>query len=166
MVVVLEQEIWTNLSPSIIKVELCLVVPANLHPYLSDRSYLAPLAPEFDQVWRFLTIFFPFLEYSIAFSWSERSVLEYDSAGYVCPDVRHSLPDPRLLLCTLACLPQHCRQGEAVPREIWAILNYNYHTKVVQIWSRTTTAEWQKNIIVCNKYEITAIIITVRWSRN
>ena len=38
--------------------ELCLVVPANLHPYLSDRSYLAPLAPEFDQVWRFLAIFF------------------------------------------------------------------------------------------------------------
>ena len=88
--------------------ELCLVVPANLHPYLSDRSYLAPLAPEFDQVWRFLTIFFPFLEYSIAFSWSERSVLEYDSAGYVCPDVGHSLPYPRLLLRPLACLPQHC----------------------------------------------------------
>ena len=30
--------------------ELGVIVPAHLHPYLSDRSYLAPLAPEFDQV--------------------------------------------------------------------------------------------------------------------
>ena len=32
------------------QVELGVIVPAHLHPYLSDRSYLAPLAPEFDQV--------------------------------------------------------------------------------------------------------------------
>ena len=34
--------------------ELGVVVPANLHPYLSDRSYLAPLAPEFDQVYNLI----------------------------------------------------------------------------------------------------------------
>ena len=34
----------------LMKVELGVIVPAHLHPYLSDRSYLAPLAPEFDQV--------------------------------------------------------------------------------------------------------------------
>ena len=129
-------------------------------PTCTPTSLIAPIwLPLLRNLIRFGTFdhFFPFLEYSIAFSWSERSVLEYDSAGYVCPDVRHRLPDPRLLLCPLARLPQHCWQGEAVPREIWAILNYNYHTKVVQIWSRTTTTEWQTNIL-CNKCEITSII--------
>jgi len=47
------------LFPSNILVELGVLVPAQIHPYLSDRSYLAPLAPEFDQKGLFLSMTVP-----------------------------------------------------------------------------------------------------------
>ena len=96
-----------------------MVVPANLHPYLSDRSYLAPLAPEFDQVYnllvdRFKT--FPCLPQP------ERAVPEYDSSGCLCPDGCHRLSYPGILPGALVCLPRHCQPGQTLSREISANL--------------------------------------------
>ena len=51
---------------------------------------------------------------------SERAVSEYDGTCYSCSDGSHRLTHPCFLLGSLACLPQHCQQGQAFSREISA----------------------------------------------
>ena len=155
MVVVLEQEIWTILSPLIIKVELCLVVPANLHPYLSDRSYLAPLAPEFDQVW----LFWPFFSFSWIFYhlflvrkvcswvWQCRLRLSWcsSSSAWSSPSPLHTGSPTTTLLTRGSCSKRDLSNFE---------LQLSYKSSANR--SRTTTAEQQKDI-VWKEYEITSI---------